>query len=237
MLIIGVALFKRIYGMIKVAIIEDDKVFLERIGQVISQSAHCRLVGTAHDFASGGALIRETAIDVCIVDLGLPDGDGCDLIAMGRARCPGTQFVTLSVFGDDNHVMRAIEAGAVGYVLKDDPEDYIINSVIAVNNGGSVINPMVARNILQKLMGGRPAMPVAHVVEPQAAEDVPTLSEREQQVLELLSRGSSVAAIATALKISAHTVNMHLRSIYRRLAVNSRTEAIYVANQKGILGH
>ena len=80
-------------------------------------------------------------------------------------------------------------------------------------------------------------MPVAHVVEPQAAEDVPTLSEREQQVLELLSRGSSVAAIATALKISAHTVNMHLRSIYRRLAVNSRTEAIYVANQKGILGH
>ena len=227
--------------MIKVAIIEDDKVFLERISTVISQSAYCRLVGTAHDFASGGALIRETAIDVCIVDLGLPDGDGCDLIAMGRVRCPGTQFVTLSVFGDDNHVMRAIEAGAVGYVLKDDPEDYIINSVIAVNNGGSVINPMVARNILQKLMGGPSATPVPHVVEPQSAGqvagDVPTLSEREQQVLELLSRGSSVVAIAAALKISAHTVNMHLRSIYRRLAVNSRTEAIYVANQKGILGH
>ncbi len=223
--------------MIKVAIIEDDKVFLERVSTVISQSAYCRLVGTAHDFASGSALIRDVQINVCIVDLGLPDGDGCDLIAMGRAQCPGTQFVTLSVFGDDNHVMRAIEAGAVGYVLKDDPEDYIINSIIAVNNGGSVINPMVARNILQKLMGGQA---IAHVVpthEPQAAEDVPTLSEREQQVLELLSRGASIASIAHSLKISSHTVNMHLRSIYRRLSVNSRTEAIYVANQKGILGH
>ena len=218
--------------MIKVAIIEDDKVFLERVGQVISQSAHCRLVGTAHDFASGGALIRETAIDVCIVDLGLPDGDGCDLIAMGRARCPGTQFVTLSVFGDDNHVMRAIEAGAVGYVLKDDPEDYIINSVIAVNNGGSVINPMVARNILQKLLGTpSPAPAIEHVLH----DDVPTLSERERQVLELLSRGSTITSIATSLNISTHTVNMHLRSIYRRLAVNSRSEAIYVANQKGII--
>ena len=223
--------------MIKVAIIEDDKLFLERVSSVITQSAHCRLVGTAHDFASGTSLIQNVAMDVCIVDLGLPDGDGCDLISMGRARLPSTQFVTLSVFGDDNHVMRAIEAGAVGYVLKDDPEEYIINSVIAVNNGGSVINPMVARNILQKLMGGQTSPHIPHATEVQPAEDVPTLSEREQQVLVLLSRGATIAAIAANLKISAHTVNMHLRSIYRRLAVNSRSEAIYVANQKGILGH
>ena len=223
--------------MIKVAIIEDDKLFLERVSSVITQSAHCRLVGTAHDFASGTSLIQNVAMDVCIVDLGLPDGDGCDLISMGRARLPSTQFVTLSVFGDDNHVMRAIEAGAVGYVLKDDPEEYIINSVIAVNNGGSVINPMVARNILQKLMGGQTSPHIPHATEVQPAEDVPTLSEREQQELVLLSRGATIAAIAANLKISAHTVNMHLRSIYRRLAVNSRTEAIYVANQKGILGH
>ena len=223
--------------MIKVAIIEDDKLFLERVSSVITQSAHCRLVGTAHDFASGTSLIQNVAMDVCIVDLGLPDGDGCDLISMGRARLPSTQFVTLSVFGDDNHVMRAIEAGAVGYVLKDDPEEYIINSVIAVNNGGSVINPMVARNILQKLMGGQTSPHIPHATEVHPPEDVPTLSEREQQVLVLLSRGATIAAIATNLKISAHTVNMHLRSIYRRLAVNSRTEAIYVANQKGILGH
>lgn len=223
--------------MIKVAIIEDDKLFLERVSSVIMQSAHCRLVGTAHDFASGCALIQDTAMDVCIVDLGLPDGDGCDLISMGRSKLPSTQFVTLSVFGDDNHVMRAIEAGAVGYVLKDDPEEYIINSIIAVNNGGSVINPMVARNILQKLMGGQTTAHVSHATEVNPLEDVPTLSEREQQVLVLLSRGATIAAIATNLKISAHTVNMHLRSIYRRLAVNSRSEAIYVANQKGILGH
>ena len=223
--------------MIKVAIIEDDKLFLERVSSVITQSAHCRLVGTAHDFASGTSLIQNVAMDVCIVDLGLPDGDGCDLISMGRARLPSTQFVTLSVFGDDNHVMRAIEAGAVGYVLKDDPEEYIINSVIAVNNGGSVINPMVARNILQKLMGGQTSPHIPHATEVQPAEDVPTLSEREQQELVLLSRGATIAAIAANLKISAHTVNMHLRSIYRRLAVNSRSEAIYVANQKGILGH
>ena len=223
--------------MIKVAIIEDDKLFLERVSSVITQSAHCRLVGTAHDFASGTALIQNTAMDVCIVDLGLPDGDGCDLISMGRARLPSTQFVTLSVFGDDNHVMRAIEAGAVGYVLKDDPEEYIINSVIAVNNGGSVINPMVARNILQKLMGGHSGGNVSSSVEAQHIDDVPTLSDREQQVLVLLSRGATIASIASSLKISTHTVNMHLRSIYRRLSVNSRSEAIYVANQKGILGN
>jgi DNA-binding NarL/FixJ family response regulator len=106
-----------------------------------------------------------------------------------------------------------------------------------VNNGGSVINPMVARNILQKLMGGQTTTHVSHATEVPPLEDVPTLSEREQQVLVLLSRGATIAAIATNLKISAHTVNMHLRSIYRRLAVNSRSEAIYVANQKGILGH
>ena len=218
--------------MINVAIIEDDKVFLERVSAVIGQSSYCRLVGVAHDFAGGMKLLKETAINVCIVDLGLPDGDGCDLIAMGRTLGLPTNFVTLSVFGDDNHVMRAIEAGAVGYVLKDDPEDYIINSIIAVNNGGSVINPMVARNILQKLLGpSNPTPPVEQVVP----DDVPTLSERERQVLELLSRGSAITSIASTLNISTHTVNMHLRSIYRRLAVNSRTEAIYVANQKGII--
>ena len=218
--------------MINVAIIEDDKVFLERVSAVIGQSSYCKLVGVAHDFESGTRLIKETAIHVCIVDLGLPDGDGCDLIAMGRALGLSTNFVTLSVFGDDNHVMRAIEAGAVGYVLKDDPEDYIINSIIAVNNGGSVINPMVARNILQKLLGTpSPAPAIEHV----PSDDVPTLSERERQVLELLSRGSTITSIASTLNISTHTVNMHLRSIYRRLAVNSRSEAIYVANQKGII--
>jgi DNA-binding NarL/FixJ family response regulator len=218
--------------VINVAIIEDDKVFLERVSAVIGQSSYCKLVGVAHDFESGTRLIKETAIHVCIVDLGLPDGDGCDLIAMGRALGLSTNLVTLSVFGDDNHVMRAIEAGAVGYVLKDDPEDYIINSIIAVNNGGSVINPMVARNILQKLLGTpSPAPAIEHV----PSDDVPTLSERERQVLELLSRGSTITIIASTLNISTHTVNMHLRSIYRRLAVNSRSEAIYVANQKGII--
>ena len=71
--------------MINVAIIEDDKVFLERVSAVIGQSSYCKLVGVAHDFESGSRLIKETSIHVCIVDLGLPDGDGCDLIAMGRA--------------------------------------------------------------------------------------------------------------------------------------------------------
>jgi DNA-binding NarL/FixJ family response regulator len=136
--------------------------------------------------------------------------------------------MVVTVFGDETHVVAALEAGALGYLLKDGSADYIANSILEMLGGGSPISPPIARYLLRRFRGLEEAQ------LPDGSE-APRLSEREREVLTMIVKGFSYAETAKLLGVSAHTVTTHVRSIYRKLEVHSRGEAVYEALQLGIV--
>ncbi|SDV46154.1 DNA-binding response regulator, NarL/FixJ family, contains REC and HTH domains [Chitinasiproducens palmae] len=198
---------------------------------MVRDSAGFTLLGSAATLADARAALMAAAPDVAIVDLGLPDGDGAELIAMLRERAPGTLVLVSTVFGDEAHVIRAIQAGARGYLLKDTTADELVRSIAAVHEGGSPLSPQVARHLLKRLA------PAARASQATAASapDVDALTAREIDILTRISQGYTVAETAELLAISYHTVTTHIKNIYSKLAVHNRVEAVNTARRKGLI--
>jgi DNA-binding NarL/FixJ family response regulator len=183
--------------------------------------------------STGGAalaLLGLQAPDVLLVDLGLPDIDGVELIRQAVRRCPQCDVIVITMFGDDGHVLPSLEAGATGYLLKDAARAGIAASIHEVRSGGSPISPSIARRVLARFRLPAAAPPAAS----QTPEPSP-LSERETEILRLVAKGLSFDSIGEVLVISPHTVVAHVKKIYRKLAVHSRGEAVYEAGQMGLL--
>jgi len=219
----------------KVAIIEDNAEFLSRFRHVIESSAEFSFIGSAANGTDGMALINNVAADAYLIDLGLPDIHGIELIRHAVRLRPDCDVMVITIFADDAHVIQSIEAGATGYILKDSTSLDILECIRTLREGGSPISPLIARRILQKFQ--LPAVRVAvHPVPDIPAQITPTpLSEREYQVLYALSKGLSFKEIGARYFISSHTVARHVKKIYRVLAVHSRGEAVYEATKLGIL--
>lgn len=220
----------------KVAIIEDNPEFLSRFRNVIESSADFSFIGSAINGTDGLALINNVAADAYLVDLGLPDINGIELIRHAVQLRPECDVMVITIFADDAHVIQSLEAGATGYLLKDSTSVDILECIRTLRAGGSPISPLIARRILQKFQP-----PVVIALADRAADipaqNVPTpLSEREYQVLYALSKGLSFKEIGARYFISSHTVARHVKKIYRVLAVHSRGEAVYEATKLGILG-
>jgi DNA-binding NarL/FixJ family response regulator len=132
----------------------------------------------------------------------------------------------VTVFGDDQHVIDAIEAGATGYILKDSPPGELTRCIRELRAGGAPISPSIARRLLTRMRA--PA-------DKPAPAGAPPLTEREAEILRLIAKGLSFAEVGTALDISAHTVVAHVKKIYRKLSVHSRGEAVFEATQMGLL--
>lgn len=213
---------------ISVAVVEDDPYFQALFSQLIGESTVCHLAGIAASGGEGMRLAEESTADVYIVDLGLPDMDGLDLIPLIKQKRPTSDVMVITALGDEHHVIKSIEAGATGYLLKDASANQLAQTIVSLRNGGSPISPLIARGILKKLLVNR-----AEVTNDEKC-DV-SLTKREKEILELLARGYSLALISDSAAISTHTVNQHLRNIYRKLSVRSRGEAVYVAQQKRLL--
>jgi DNA-binding NarL/FixJ family response regulator len=209
-----------------VILVEDDPHTRERLARAVDGHPDLRLLGTAGSCEEARALFARLAPAVLITDLGLPDGSGIDLIREIRAAHPDALAMVITVFGDESHVVAAIEAGAMGYLLKDGTADYIGSSILEMLAGGSPISPPIARHLLRRF---RPAD------APAAETPSAGLSERESQVLTLIVKGFSYAEIAGLLGVSAHTVTTHVRGIYRKLEVHSRGEAVYEALAMGLV--
>jgi DNA-binding NarL/FixJ family response regulator len=171
-----------------------------------------------------------------LVDLGLPDMDGVDLIRHAAQRCPACDVLVVTMFADDAHVLASIEAGATGYLLKDAARDRITDSIHEVIAGGSPISPSIARRVLARFRIAPHAAPPgpAPAATPPPPDPSP-LSERETEILHLVAKGLSFDAVGELLGISSHTVVTHVKKIYRKLAVHSRAEAVYEAGQMGLL--
>lgn len=216
-------------GATTVLLVEDEPEFRRRFERIIEGEPSLLLVGSAANMREAQALIDQLSFDVLIIDLGLPDGSGIDLIRQVSEQRPDVDIMVVSVFGDEQHVLASIEAGATGYVLKDSSPDDVISCIELLRSGGSPVSPSIARSVLKALR-----LRVSGDA-PRVMNDDKQLSSREAEILQLLAKGMSFYEIGDILGISPHTVTAHVKRLYRKLAVHSRSEAVYEATQLGLL--
>jgi DNA-binding NarL/FixJ family response regulator len=216
-----------------VLIVEDEPEFMRRFTNAILSDSALALAGSASTARAAIAMVDAQPPDVILLDLGLPDLDGVEVIRHVMRRGCGCDVLVVTMFDDDQHVLDSIEAGAAGYLLKDALPEGIVNSVRDLRCGGSPISPGIARRILDRF---RLALgPVRAAPVPPAARGGSPLTERETELLRLTAKGLSFDTISELMGISPHTVVAHVRKIYRKLAVHSRGEAVYEATQLGLL--
>lgn len=205
-------------GPVTIALVEDDDEARKRLVASIGADSSLRLIGEYRNGADALASIAAGAPDVFLVDLGLPDMSGLDVVRRIAARHPSCDILVVSVFGDEESVIGALEAGARGYLLKGGLEHDIAEDIRHLKNGGSPLSPVIARQVLKRLI---PAPPVHDRLTP-----------RESEILNAIARGFTYAETAELLHLSVQTVHTHLKNIYRKLAVHSKTEAVYEADRR-----
>ncbi len=225
--------------MWRVLIVEDDARMCDFFATNVHSCAELSLAGQANSVASACAWLdaNPEAVHVLLVDLGLPDGSGLEVIRYAAQVHPQCEALVISMFGDEDNVLRSIEAGALGYIHKDSAPDNIATSILEMKAGASPISPMIARRVLAKFLALNQALaPPSIPVVSACVAGRPLLSAREQDVLELIARGFSYAEISKLHGVTVHTVQSHIKNLYRKLAVRSRGEAVYEATQWGLLG-
>jgi DNA-binding NarL/FixJ family response regulator len=206
----------------RVAILEDDPNVTLHFREIIAPAADLELSGTADCLAGAGDLIAGRPA-LLLSDIGLPDGSGLTFIPLIRAALPACKVLVITAFGDRDTVVAALNAGADGYLLKDSGPDTILDGIRATLDGGAPISASAAVYLLERLRGTTTGDP--GVVAPDAER----LTPREIELLELFSRGHSYKLAGRALGISPLSVGNHVKSIYRKLQVHSRGEAVYQA--------
>jgi DNA-binding NarL/FixJ family response regulator len=222
-------------ALIHVAIVEDDLGFRGALSKVVQAAPDMRLAGTAATRAEGLALLQGPPVDVLLVDLGLPDGSGIDVIRAAARQWPSCSIMVSTNFGDETHVMRSIEAGAAGYLLKDSSPLKMLDEIRSLASGGSPISPIIARQVLARFRHDAPGTADdAAGVEP-SSNAAQLLSARETEVLNLITKGFTAVEIAKLMQLSHFTVRTFVRRIYGKLKVTSKAEAIYEARTLGLL--
>ncbi len=211
---------------ISVAIVEDEPEVRLRFEDAVRMNSRLSWQFSAGSVIDAMALAEQRPADVYLVDLGLPDRDGRDFIRWLARQQPEALTMVVTVFGDEEHVLTSLEAGAMGYLLKDAPGSEIAQGIIELHEGGSPISPSVARSVIRRFV--KPAQGAS------ANEDNP-LSQRELEVLRLIEKGMTYHEVAQVLDLSWHTVTAYLRRVYRKLQVHSRGEAVFEARQRGII--
>lgn len=219
---------------IRVMLVDDDERIQQALRLAIETHPELNLVGQAYTLKEAIAVVEELQPEVVLVDLGLPDGSGLELIAHIHQHMPGCESMVLTVFGDESHVISSIEAGATGYLTKDTRTADILDRLKQLRAGGSPISPVIARRLLNRFRGVATPdqLPTSKTAMNQ---DFTPLSEREQQVLEMVAKGFMQAEIADILGVSINTISTYIKRIYKKLAVNSRTSAVHRANALGLI--
>jgi len=206
-----------------VILVDDDPHIRQHMSAVLATEPRLNLVACAETLAEGLALLEKAPPRVLLVDLGLPDGSGLDLIA-AASQHPQTDSMVISVFGDEQNVISALKFGATGYLLKDGMANTIIDDILSLIAGGSPISAKIARHLLNRFQ------------EPQTPQ-VPTstLTQRQIEVLKLVSMGYKRREIAERLFVSVDTIGTHILHIYKKLRVNTNVEAIKKGSDLGLL--
>ena len=212
---------------IKILLAEDHTVVREGTKKLLESQPDFEIVGEANNGEEAVELTKKLHPDVVVMDIAMPKLSGIEATKQIKAIYPGTAILVLTGYDYDEYVFALIEAGAAGYLLKEASGDELINAIRLVVAGEPVLHPRIIRKILDRLRS-----PVEETPETASSEPLTT---REMEVLGLASRGMSNAEIADTLYLSVRTVQAHLRSIFNKLGVGSRSEAIVYALKKGWL--
>ena len=206
----------------RVLVVDDHPLFRDAIVRLLRSWAEIEVIGEAGSGRAALERIRLDAPDVAVVDLRMPDVDGVQLCtAIGREGL-ATRVLIVSGYDDDELVYAALEAGASGYVPKDAPRDEVARAVLAVAHGEIAIT--------SRLAGG-----IASQIRLRKERTVPLLTEREQEVLELLAEGKSAPGIGRELFLATSTVKSHLGHLYEKLGVSDRAAAVAEAMRRGLI--
>ncbi len=216
--------------MTRVLIVEDDAAFRRRYAQMLAHDPAFEVVASVDSGGEGLAMLDLRKPDVLLIDLGLPDISGIEVIRHANQTLPKCECMVVTVFGDEEHVLASIEAGAAGYLLKDASEESFLAGIRELIAGGSPISPIIARRLLKRFQ----AEPATVDAAPENASGV-ALSDREREILLLASKGFNYPEMGKLMGISPHTVTSHVKKIYRKLAVHSRGEAVFEANRMGLI--
>lgn len=208
---------------LKIAIVEDNEEISRMLARVLARDKGLTCVGIC---ASGEAALQDLPKlqpQVAIMDLQLPGMSGIECTARLRQLMPDTQVLVFTVYRDDEQVFNALKAGASGYLLKRSSPDEIIEAIHDVHQGGAPMTGEIARKVVRSFTGPAPAP--SSTETPKEAESE-HLTPRQEEILQLLARGYVTKEIANELGISFDTVRFHLKDIYAKLHVRSRTEAV-----------
>lgn len=223
---------------IQVALVDDDLAVHGGVRRAIEGADDIRLAAAFTDARGALAWLADNRPDVLLVDLGLPDASGLTVITACAQRHPGTDVMVISVFDDADKVLQSIKAGAHGYLLKDSLHDQLPVLIRQLRAGGAPMTPSIARKVLNHVRpaGAAPAPPAG----PSGASHGNGLADfrltpAEDNVLQYVARGFKYAEIAQLTGVSIHTVHSHIKNIYAKLSVNSRSEAVFEASRLGLL--
>lgn len=197
---------------ITVAITEDNVGICEELQQILAEDPACKCVGICRNLRTALREIPALDPDVIIMDIRLPDGSGIDATAQLKRLLPRSQIMIYTVYEESEEIFRALEAGASGYLLKETAPEELLRSIHEITNGGVPMAGEVARKVIQSFRR-------------QPAQSEP-LTSREDEILNLLAQGLVTKEIAARLSIGSETVRSHLKHIYGKLHVRTRTEAV-----------
>ncbi len=206
---------------IRVAIVEDNDKIRDGLEVLIGGSATFSCVGTCETAEDALEVLPGAKPDVVLMDIGLPGMSGIDCIDELKKKLPDVQVMMLTVYDDDDRIFKSLVAGATGYILKNTMPAELLEAIRNIHMGGSPMSSSIARKVLQTLKQlGKPS------------QDIENLSDRENEILSFVAKGYRDKEVADTLFISHETVRKHLRNIYEKLHVRSRTEAVLKFLQK-----
>ena len=216
-----------------VLVVEDDARARDRLIRLLAAlDVAADALECAADLAEARARFAARRFASALVDLELPDGSGIDFIRGMRPREAGVTVVVVSTFATQDLILAALHAGAVGYLLKERDDTELLAALRSVQHGGAPIDPFVARYIL-RCFG--PVAPLANDARDATDDAADRLTRREEEILHLVAQGLISREIAQRLSRSTLTIEGHIKSIFRKLQVNTRTQAIYQARALGLL--
>lgn len=218
---------------VPVLIVEDEGLIQERLRNILAELGYDNdgLI-FAKNLKEAFLHIEQQHISLALVDLGLPDGNGIELIEKLRAQDSSALILVISAWSTQESLFSAIKAGATGYVLKERDDAEVLLSIRSILRGGAPIDPFIAQEILKQIS----ASVITAAKDCKSLDsDVALLTNRETEILDLVAQGMSNKEIAEQLFVSKYTVESHIKHIYRKLSVTKRTKAVSTARSLGIL--
>jgi len=214
--------------LIKVLVVDDHSIVKDGLCEILSREDDIDVVGTASDGREAIDLVKKLKPDVVLLDIDMPVMDGVTATRIIKDEVIGTEIIMLSMYDDEKNIFEAIKAGATGYILKSVPREELLKSIRLASTGESLIDPSVARKLIDKFVY------MSKETEKEATPEETIISKRELEVLKLVAEGNSNIEISKKLFISDKTVKAHMRSIFKKLEVADRAQAVAQAIRRGL---